>query len=116
MPQACPTGESFKGSDSQYKWLARLAGEVFGGSMTSKVVRPAPGWWGLGGGLGRASGLSLGAGCTRPAAPNWATHAATPNRPPTARRLHRRPPPTPPPAPQVRTLVDAYLRVPKGGL
>ncbi|PRW44243.1 hypothetical protein C2E21_6700 [Chlorella sorokiniana] len=33
------TGEKFEGKDHQYKWLSRLAMEVFGGSMTSRVVR-----------------------------------------------------------------------------
>lgn len=32
-------GSPFKGEESQYKWLGRLAQEVFGGSMTSRVVR-----------------------------------------------------------------------------
>ncbi|KAI7846260.1 hypothetical protein COHA_000240 [Chlorella ohadii] len=33
------TGERFEGKEHQYKWLSRLAMEVFGGSMTSRVVR-----------------------------------------------------------------------------
>lgn len=34
-----PAGEPFTGKDQQYSWLTRLSSEVFGGSMTARVVR-----------------------------------------------------------------------------
>ena len=39
VSQPRPAGHSFKGSEEQYKWLARLAQEVFGSSLTARVVR-----------------------------------------------------------------------------